>query len=157
MKPRFEGKPPPKWFIDQSDGGSCPGGKFGKWALREPVWRPAAWWHDYGYYRVALQYPPGSHEWITGRFRADHAFKLNVRKCLPNRFMGWLRAKAYFRALRAFGNQSVRRPIKNPEEDKLAVPPGPLSRENLKKHLDKPMTARAKRQFAQWEKEEAPE
>lgn len=147
MKTRLEGLEPPKWFIAQSDGGTCPGGKFGRWVLREQVWRPAAWRHDYKYYLIAIQYPPKSHEWISERFRADHAFKLNLRKLLPSRFMGWIRARAYFRALRVFGAQAIKK-------DKLAVPPGFLSRSNLEKHLDEPLTARAKLQFREWEMQE---
>lgn len=136
----------PEWFRLQSDGGSVPGGWLGRWLANERQWREEAILHDFKYYLIALQYPLRSVEFVGSRMAADYEFKKGVQAQAKNKAVGWLRARLCFRGVRIGGRAAMRKPAE------LAVPPTAKSREHLKKFLDKPMTARAQRQFKQWEK-----
>lgn len=107
----------PLWFRLQSDGGSVPGGWFGRWLLKEKQWRAAAFIHDFCYYIIALMYKPGSSAWVTARFRADDELKRNRRKCAKNRFIGWMTGRLIFRGVRVGGAVAMR------TVDEIAVPP----------------------------------
>lgn len=120
------GPKPPPWFVQQSDGGSVPGGRFGRALLNEPEWREAAYTHDWRYYLNALMYPaPGTFNadgnemvrWVGARLTADYELKENRKRCAKNKLMGWASSRLIFRGVRIGGRIAMRKP------DELVVPP----------------------------------
>lgn len=142
------------WFKLQSDNCSVPT-KLGKMFLNAKKFSWPCQIHDFMYYLPAIQYAPHSPKWQGARLQADARLKENIRLVAKNRFAGWMYSRIYFRSVRIGGRGAMRKPKKNPVKDKLAVPPGPKSREELKLYLEQPLTPLAKHQFAQWEKEES--
>lgn len=125
-------------------------GKFGKWLVHEHVWRRAAWWHDYAYYLLGLQWrgPDGktdpSPEWVGQRHKADYAFKLNRKAAARNRLLAPFRAMYCYRAVRVGGRTSVLKP------DELAVPPTLHAVDVIERHCSLPLTKQASMQLEEW-------
>lgn len=147
----LDGVEPPGWFRLQCDGCSIPT-RAGKLFLRAERFAWPCENHDFMYYLAALQWTPGSPQWQGARLRADARLKENIRLVAKNKFFGFMYSRIYFRGVRIGGRKAMRKPEKNPETDKLAVPPTAETREQLKTYLDQPLTALAERQFAEWER-----
>lgn len=140
-------------FKRQSDGGSVPFGRLGKWAFNEKQWRAAAYIHDYWYWLIALMYaspkdkdsdPAGWSLWVACRLRADFELKQNRRMCARNRIVGWLASRVIFRGVRLGGRASVRKP------ENLWMPP---TLEALGEIIECPelvMTEQAEAQIVKW-------
>lgn len=148
--PVMEGLEPPQWFIDQSDGGSAPLGLVGKFLVHEPSWRLAAWYHDYGYYLVGLQWrgPEKGKEpepaWVGHRHEADYAFKINRKACARNRLLAPFRAMYCYRAVRAGGQFFLLKP------EELVVPPTLHAVDEIQNHCRYPLTEQAATQLEEW-------
>ena len=149
----LEGPVVPGWFKIQSDDCSTPGGRLGGWLLQRRVARPACIIHDFEYYLTSLQWPSYSPAWMGDRLKADANLKVNRKKIGRNKLIGWIYSRIYFRGTRIGGRWAMRKPQKRPIQDKLAVPPGPKSRKQLKEYLNKPLSPLADQQFNQWEEE----
>lgn len=150
----LEGPIVPDWFRLQSDACSTPGGRLGGWLLKRQTAQAACYIHDFEYYLTALQWPSYSPAWMGDRLKADANLKVNRRKMGRNKLVGWIYSRIYFRGTRIGGRWSMKNPQKRPLQDRLAVPPGPKSREQLKKYLNRPLPSLAEQQFIQWERRE---
>jgi len=134
----------PVWFELQSDGCSVPFGKVGRVMLQARKAKPVCVKHDFDYYTIAIQYPPGDERRIA-RMTADYTLKLNRKKVAKCSVIGRMYAWKYFRAVRAFGAQCVR------SYADLQIPPTIEALDELiTKHLDFPLTERAERKTNGW-------
>lgn len=140
----------PKDFKSQSDGGSVPLGRAGRWLFKEPQWRAAAYIHDFRYYLIALQWRGPSKDrepsvdWVGERMKADYEFKLNRRLCAKRKFLGAVRALYCFRAVRTGGRASMKEP------SELWVPPTLKAIEEVQACCERPLTQQAMKQIAEW-------
>lgn len=133
-----------KW---QSDGGSVPLGRVGRWLFKERQWRAAAYIHDFRYYLIALQWPVRSAQWVGARMEADYEFKQNRRLCAKNRFMAPFRALYCFRAVRIGGRMSIKL------ASELWAPPTWQAINEIEACCETPLTEQAKQQIAKWRKQ----
>lgn len=134
------------WFKRQSDGGSLPGGRVGKWLFIEEQWRAAAFIHDYWYFLIGLQWPAQSPQWVGARMEADYELKQNRKLCAKNKFIGWAYARIIFRGLRVGGRGSIKLP------DELVVPPTIKDIEDVERDCRFPITEQAEEQMVKWKR-----
>lgn len=134
------------WFKLQSDGGSLPGGRFGKWVFNESQWRAAAFIHDYRYFLIALQWAPHSAQWVGARMEADYELKENRKKCAVHKVIGWAWGRIIFRGVRVGGRGSILLP------DELVVPPSIKAIEDVERDCQFPVTEQAAAQIAKWKR-----
>ncbi len=134
------------WFKLQSDGGSVPGGRVGRWLFKESQWRAAAYIHDYQYFLIALQWPAHSSQWVGRRLTADVDLKQNRKLCAKNKFIGWAWGRVIFRGVRVGGRGSILLP------DELVVPPTINAINDVERDCRFPVTEQAGEQIAKWKR-----
>lgn len=142
-KVELHGKEPPPWFKKQSDGCSV-SSRTMRFLLRARHARDICYRHDFAYYRIALQWPPGSGEWVGDRMMADFRLKENLKLIAHNRLRGWIYSRLYFRGTRIGGRYAMK-PL-----DELVMPPTPEALEQLEQYLHTPITEQARGKLAQW-------
>lgn len=134
----------PEWFKKQSDGGSVPFGRVGKWLFVESQWRAAAFIHDFRYWLIALQWTHKSPAWVGARMEADFEFKKNRKKSAKRRWLAPFQAMYCFRAVRAGGRVSIH------NSSEIAVPATLADVEEIEAMLEPAVTALAAAQIVKW-------
>ena len=138
----------PDWFKFQSDGGSVPGGRVGRWLFKETQWRAAAFIHDFRYYLIALLLRSDLPAWVGVRMEADFELQKNRKLCAKNRFIGWAYSRIIFRGVRISGANSIRLPAE------LVVPPTLKAIEEIERlcleYYYARLTDQAKEQVRKW-------